>query len=106
MVSNESWAGAFWLRVESSKLEVGGAKLVVVSRKGLGARFEELGLIRKGGSKFSVSSWQIQVSSSQQIQVIKFNLAEGGLGSAVAVFQSDYVVFPQVIPDLDFDELH
>ena len=49
------------------------------------------------GGKFSVSSWQIQV--------IKFKLA-GGSGSAVAVFQTDDVVFPQVIPELDFDELH
>jgi len=29
-----------------------------------------------------------------------------GLGSAVAVFQADDIVFPQVIPELDFDELH
>ena len=29
-----------------------------------------------------------------------------GLGSAVAVFQSDDIVFPQVIPDLNLDELH
>ena len=51
-------------------------------------------------------SFLLAVGSSQQIQVIKFNLAEGGLGSAVAVFQADDVVFPQVIPELDFDELH
>ena len=38
--------------------------------------------------------------------VVRFKLAEGGLGSAVAVFQTDDVVFPQVIPELDFDELH
>ena len=49
------------------------------------------------------SKWS--VGSSQQIQVIKSKLA-GGLGSAVAVFQTDDVVFPQVIPELDFDELH
>ena len=49
------------------------------------------------GGKFSVSSWQIQV--------IKFKLA-GGSGSAVAVFQSNDVIFPKIIPDLDFNELH
>ena len=52
MVSNESWAGAFWLRVGSFKLEVGRGNLTVVSRKAKGARFrgaigEELVLSRK-----------------------------------------------------------
>ena len=47
MVSNESWAGAFWLLVGSFKLEVGRGNLAVVSRKAKGARFEELGLSRK-----------------------------------------------------------
>ena len=35
-------------------------------------------------------------------EVSKFSL----FYPAVAVFQTDDVVFPQVIPELDFDELH
>ena len=37
---------------------------------------------------------------------VGFSRKRGGLGSAIAVFQSNDVVFPQVIPELDFDELH
>ena len=75
MVSNESWAGAFWLRVGSWKLEVGRFKLAVISRK-------------------------------SAVVSRKLAVGRGGLGSAVAVFQTDDVVFAQVIPELDFDELH
>ena len=35
-------------------------------------------------------------------EVSKFSL----LYPAVAVFQSNDVIFPEIIPDLDFDELH
>ena len=57
-----------------------------------GTRGEELGF------EAYVLSWQLAA--------VTFKLPEDGLGSAVAVFQSDDVVFAQIIAKLDFDELH